>query len=60
MPEPSDEPERLDYAGPSTPGFPAGWRGWLLSIAIMLAVAAALLILLFLFSRLVLVSERSA
>jgi len=47
--------ETLNYAGASTRGFPTGWRGWLLAQAIMLGVAAGWLLIVFAFSRLVLI-----
>ena len=55
-----DNPESLDYATGSSREFPGGWRGWLLALAIMLAVAAVLLLIVFVFSRLVIIQDGSA
>ena len=53
MGEKPNEPGRLDYAGPSTPGFQNGLRGCVWAVGIMLAVAAVLVAMVFAFSLLV-------
>ncbi|HEY8747201.1 MAG TPA: hypothetical protein VIM11_04455 [Tepidisphaeraceae bacterium] len=59
MNEREQKQQPLEYAGPTRRGFPGGWRGWALALAIMVGVAVVLLLMVFAFSRIVLLTGRS-
>jgi hypothetical protein len=53
MDEKSNRPAPLDYAGPGSWRFLSGWRGWVGAVAIMTAIAALLVVAVFIFSMVV-------